>query len=221
MANIGYSALAASFMALYIDWQNGVTEAKRIQQIKTSYLRDVNDEIVMLIGRAVWFFRQLSNENFDWSNTVESYCLPRYAKQFGQGIGEKQVISVDDAKKEIDKYICDYGLDKFKHDGSLQSKKIEKLFQILAYSAKHLQTQILDIKKNTLLLALQKTVSVDECKKIIFEAGLAIDMMRSQRGYYTTGLNHLFDLEEIVRKEGGFANVISVWLQFTCTIDEL
>lgn len=221
LANISYSALAASFMALYIEYQNEVVERKRIQEIKTAYLKDIYNETIMLIGRAVWFFRQLSNDEFNWGYPIEVYCSLGYAIKLGQGIGENQTISVDDAKKEIDKYICDYGLDNFKHDDSLQSKRIEKLFQILAHSTKYLQIQVRNLERNTLLLALQKSLSVDECKKMMFETSLVVDMMRSKRGNYKTGLEHMFSLESFIRQEGGFKEDISVWLQLTLSLDEL
>ena len=72
LSGIGCSGIAAAIMAIFLDDASIKKENKRKARVRAIYLRDLKEELKMMLERILWFEKRL-DEEYDWDREPSFY----------------------------------------------------------------------------------------------------------------------------------------------------
>ncbi len=219
-SGIGCSGIAASVMAIFLDKSSGRREEIQKQRIKRLYFNELNSQLSMMIGRALWFAEKIDNANFDWTLDNSVYLSLAYmCAVSNQYSSEKLPFSI--AIERLKSIGAKYSYNNMSNLIESERQKVYKLFSILSESSNELLRETLKIKQERLLLETENYLSLSDNEKLMFDIALAVEIMSKKDKNYEVALLNLIDAAGIIRMAGGFTNEIFVHLQRSVRAGEI
>lgn len=201
LSGIGCSGIAAAIMAIFLEHANNRREQEKLKKAKSLYFKQLYDQLIMLIGRVLWFNDRLKDADFNWVLQDDVYSTLNYMVAMRARYSETSE-TYDDAINKLRNIGVKYNLENIKTIAESEKHKVARLFQIVAASSSYLLNEANSIKNNKLTLDVMDYMSIDENKGIMFDISFFITIMSKTNKNYQAAVDSLINVTEKIRKIG-------------------
>lgn len=212
LSGIGCSGMAAAIMAIFLEKAEMVREQERQQRACSLYFREMNGQLLDVIGNLIWLEDRLDEEDFNWDLPAEEYSTHRYVV-FAAKMEKDRFLPFDDAMETLKAIGIKYNLDHMRTMPAEKKKKIEKMFKVTACNAADLVNEVQRLEKDKLLLQSEGYSSIEQSNQIISNITIAIQIMDSTDKNYNTAITFLSSTAKKVREIGNYEEDIHVGMQ--------
>lgn len=220
LSGMGCSGIAAAVMAIFLDMANTRRESQRQQRTKTLYFKHIYDQLIMMMGRILWFSERLSDESFNWELDDNVYSTMKYMVAVSDKY-PNELISYKDALERLNAIGEKYNLDNIKNLSEDEKHKVDRMFQIIAAGSTYLLTEANNIKANKLILEAEDYFSVEDNDQLMFNISLAIGLMGKPDKNNKAIIDSLISATNRIREVGCYADKVDVRLHGSISVNEL
>lgn len=221
LSGIGCSGIAAAIMAVFIEISNCKSEYKKVNQAKALYFRQLYDQLIITVGKILWFDERVTDDSFDWNLQDNVYSSFYYMVEMSTHYPTSS-LSYDEAIERLRGIGEKYSLEKIKTLDADVVYKVNRLFQIVAAGTSDLWIEANALKNDKLILEIEDYLSIEENKKIIFDISLALGLMHKKDKNYKVVIDFLISATDKLRKTGKYpANNIQIGLCGSVSVSEL
>ncbi len=220
LSGMGCSGIAAAVMAIFLDMANTRRESQRQQRTKTLYFKHIYDQLIMMMGRILWFSERLSDESFNWELDDNVYSTMNYMVAVSTKYPNES-ISYKDAVERLSVIGEKYNLDNIKSISENEKHKILRMFQIIAAGSTYLIIEANNIKANKLILEAEDYFSVEDNDQLMFDISLALGLMGKPDKNNKAIIGSLIRATDKIRELGHYTNNVDVRLHGSISVNEL
>lgn len=159
LSGIGCSGIAAAIMAIFLDDASIKKENKRKARVRAIYLRDLKEELKMMLERILWFEKRL-DEEYDWDREPSFYSSFNYMIYAGQQYPSEEKITFQEAEFRLKALADKYSLEKQSQMEKEHLHKVQKMFFILYISGLPLLSEVNSINENRIALDAEEYLSL-------------------------------------------------------------
>lgn len=203
--NIAYSIIAATFMAIIMDYN----DLKRKIKFKENYFEKINRDLSTIIGRFLWFEEHLNDERIDWKWELEMFTKIEFSA-FSVKFHDSYDISFSEAKLKLIEIGDKYSSDKFEKLTKEDQDKVKKLFQILAFESENLGSELNKFNSDLIILELNDYIDYNQFSQEIFKISMAIYFLNKSNVNYQAPIKFIIQFMEYVRDIGNYSENIKV-----------
>lgn len=209
LKNISYSILAATFIALIIDYNNLQIEQKNINKFRSTYLEEMNIHLSLIIGHLLWLEGHLTDELINWNLEPQAFLEIDFAIFFSKYY-ENEEITFDNALKRLKKISKKYSIDKMNEMSEQEKANILKMFQIASLECRRLLVVMDTLYKDKIILDVKNYVSLKDTDQLVWDISLCKKIMEKEDSNYEIAIHYLISSAEIIKKIGNYDNMISI-----------
>ena len=203
--NIAYSIIAATFMAIIMDYN----DLKRKIKFKEYYFEKINRDLSTIIGRFLWFEEHLNDERIDWKWKLDMFTKKEFSA-FSVKFQDSYDISFSEAKLKLIEIGDKYSSDKFEKLTKEEQDKVKKLFQILVFESENLGQELVNIKSDLIILELNDFIEYGQFSEEIFKISITIFSLNNPNVNYQGPIKFIIQFMEYVRDIGNYSEKINV-----------
>ena len=223
LSGIGCSGFAASIMAIYLENATQKKEKDRHQKARTTYFKNLNSQIVMLIERILWIDECMNDSNFNWNHDPMFYSSINYllSDDYNSKNQNSETISFDEAINRLIGIGRKYNLEQQAQMSNDNIDKVQKMFFILASSSSQLISEVRKVAENKLILSSEEYISLSDIDELCTDISLSVGLMGNPKKNYEFAISKLIEAAKTIREIGNYTNNICIGLHFSVSISEL
>lgn len=210
LSSIGCSGFSAATMALIIEHKEEKRKEKYYSDNRRILFSRLNDQLVMLVERFLWFDKHIEDEGFDWTLDVHSYNTKDYMIGAHVQYKDEIVISYNEAKEMVSRKKEEYSTKCFEQFNEKDKCIRIKLFAILSDSFEYVIKEIADINNNKIMINIESGVSLSTIESLLFKVSLAYGVMVGKKKDFRLALEMVMEALDDTREIGGFQNDIRI-----------
>lgn len=217
LLSIGCSGIAASIMAMFLEYVNLKREQTKKNYYRYVYFNDLSQQLKKLFERVLWFDKAIGS--VDLTKDINYFLSLDFVCEAGV-MNIDETISFDEAEKRIKDIIVKYKKESWS-DSSIIWEDTTVMFRIIGRASEGLYDEIERLKNNRLVLVLYDIVNDDEVQDILncieeFPRALLTDKLNN-----STALSFMWNGYKNVRKICDFNDEFYVSWQPKCDIKKL
>lgn len=221
LEGIGCSGIAASLIAFFIESNLEKKEKEKRCSIASLYLKELNSQLIMMLGRVIWFDKRMDDNEFNWELDPEVYSSLKYMLYANRQYTDEDSISWDNAIEALDVIGEKYSLEAQKKMTFEEKRKTQNMFLIIAASSKPLINLTNELKSKRIELDSLGILTIEEADSLIFNIVTGIGLMNNPGKNYLVAIKALVSAAKKVREVGGYNDEVCSGLQGTIHISEL
>lgn len=220
LSGIGCSGIAAAVMAVFLEMaeeQRNVDKKKRARRL---YFNKLNQQLIMLLERTLWFAERLKDDDFDWGLDTEVYGDYNYIRCMNKRYSE-EVISFEEAKVRLKELAKEYDVESLRYLKCEDKQNIAKMFRILAVSTDFLLNETNAVRNDKLLLEVEEYLSVNDLNVLMYDITYAIEIMQQDILNKGAAIDALLRASTRVRTIGEYKDNIRIALHKSYRMTDL
>ncbi len=217
LLSIGCSGIAASIMAMFLEYVNHKREQTKKIYYRYVYFNDLSQQLKKLFERVLWFDKAIGSVNL--TKDVNYYLSLDFVCEAGL-MNIDETISFEEAEKRIKDIIEKYKKENWS-DSLIIWEDTTIMFKIIGRASEGLYDEIERLKNNRFGLVLNDIVTDDEVQEILncieeFPKALLTDKLNN-----STALSFMWDGYKDIRNICEFTDEFYVSWQPKCDIKKL